>query len=85
MQDVLQLEEDLCQRMNYRLNPVTYVDLIEELLLSWNRFARHHSDLWAYSPLSPECKVEHLVQRSCRKFYELADILFMGTNLDIQL
>ena len=49
IEEVLSLEEDFCQRMNYRLNPVTYVDLMEELLLNWNRFASRHSDLWCYT------------------------------------
>jgi len=42
-----QWEQRVCMRLKYLLNPPTYVDLMDGLLVLWNRFAKSH-DLWTY-------------------------------------
>ncbi len=38
----------ICIRLNFRINPVTYVQVLDELICAWNIFASKHSDLWCY-------------------------------------
>ncbi len=41
-------EESICRACQFRINPITHVHLLDELIHLWNRFASNHSDMWKY-------------------------------------
>jgi hypothetical protein len=64
--------------LGFRLNPVTYVDLMDRLLAAWNQFALAH-DLWLYEGFGSE-ELSEAKRFDAINFYETLDFLYLSTS-----
>lgn len=65
-------------KLKFKLAPVTYVQVLDEIICAWNSFAERHSDLWSYK-IGAKGRLF-----SSGSIYELMDVLFMGKDKLIQ-